>query len=98
MKLFYFLYRIFCFHPYLGIFVFMPCFNAWACLKMDVLLDFVCTSICTYDFFNCNSTCLFLAICWLCVFPQTHTFTFPSQQQSVLHGLQFPAGRIVMAF
>ena len=51
MKLFYCLYKIFSFHPYLGIFMFMPCFSAWDCFKMDVLLDFVCTSICTYDFF-----------------------------------------------
>lgn len=69
---FYCLYKIFSFHSHLGIFLFMPCFNAWDCLKMDVLFDFVCTSICTSDFFCCNSTCLFLSICWLCVFPQTH--------------------------
>lgn len=47
--------------------------------------------------FYCNSTCLLVDLLALC-FSQTHTFTCPNQQQSVLHGLQFPAGRIVVAF
>jgi hypothetical protein len=51
MKLFCCLYKIFSFHPYLRIFLFMPGSNAWDCFKMDVLLDFVCTSICTMIFF-----------------------------------------------
>lgn len=69
---FYCLYKIFSFHPHLGNFVFMPCFNAWDCLKMDVLFDFVCTSLCTYDFFIVIAHVCFCRFCWLCVFPQTH--------------------------
>jgi len=65
---------------------------------MDVLLDFVCTSICVYDFLVVIAHVCFCRFVGFVFPPQTHTFTFPSKQQSVLYGLQFPVGRIVMAF